>query len=79
MNVLGCSAPVECTFRVRLGSTVWSVTRNEVFYGDYLTRGDALEGARVAARAVEGLGGAARVVAEPGGILIAHNRSAYKP
>jgi hypothetical protein len=78
LNVLGYSAPAECTFRVRLCSTVWTVTRNDAFYGDYLTRAEALEGARAAARAVEGLGGAARVIAEPGGKLVAHHRPATR-
>jgi hypothetical protein len=53
------------TFRVRLRSGVWSVTKNDVFFGDYLTRAQAVEGARSAASKTDALlGGMGRVVVE---------------
>jgi hypothetical protein len=76
LNLVGPVAARDSTFRVRLGSAVWSVTKNDVFYGDYLTRAQAVAGACAAACVVDALGGLARVLAEPGSKLIAHNRLA---
>jgi hypothetical protein len=78
LNILGYSASPERIFRVRLCSTVWTVTCNDAFYGDYLTRAEALAGACAAACAVDGLGGAARVIVEPGGKVIAYHRRAAR-
>ncbi|MCR5879136.1 hypothetical protein [Phenylobacterium sp. J367] len=64
--------PRDCTFRAILRSGVWSVTRDHVFYGDFLTRAEALRQACAAAIAVEALGGTARVLAPPGETLVPH-------
>jgi len=74
MNLIGPVTGRRSTFRVLLRSAVWSVTKDDVFYGDYLTRAEAVEGACAAACAVDAQGGTATVVAEPGGKLIPHNR-----
>ena len=57
-----------------LRSGVWSVTRDHAFYGDFLSRAEALGQACAAARAVEALGGTARVLAA-GGTVIPHPKS----
>lgn len=62
----------DCTFRASLRSGVWSVTRDHVFYGDFLSRAEALRQACAAAVAVEALGGTARVLAPPGETLVPH-------
>ena len=59
-------------FRAEFRAGVWSVTRDRVFYGDYLTREQALSSACSGARAVEARGGAARVIAPPGETVVAH-------
>ena len=61
-----------CTFRAALRGGVWQVTRNYVFYGDYLSRQEALRGACEAARSFEAAGGAARVLGPPGETLHPH-------
>jgi phage terminase large subunit-like protein len=43
---------------------VWHVTRDEVFFGDYLAEAPARAAAAKAARDIEGLGGRARVIFE---------------
>lgn len=60
------------TFRAALRGSVWTVTKSNDFYGDYLSREQAIRSACNGARAVEATGGAARVLAEPGDQLIAH-------
>jgi hypothetical protein len=62
----------DCTFRAALRSGVWSVTKDHAFYGDYLSRAEALRGACSGARTVEALGGKARVLAAPGETLVPH-------
>ena len=61
-----------CTFRAHQRSGVWSVTKDEAFYGDYLTRDQALQSARAGARAVECRGGAARVLIGSAGQVVPH-------
>lgn len=63
---LPAAAPIapHATFRVRLRSGVWAVTKDDAFFGDYLTRGHAIEGARTAASRADPLGGETRVVVE---------------
>lgn len=63
----------DCTFRAAVRSGVWLVTKNDAFYGDYLSRNQALRSACLGARAVEALGGTARVLAPPGETLVPHN------
>jgi hypothetical protein len=72
VNVIGRARRIACVFRTSLRSGVWSVTRDAVFYGDYLSRTDALVGACSAARAVESLGGSAEVRMDPGDIIVRH-------
>lgn len=73
MSPLAADRPGDCTFRVSVRSGVWSVTRDHVFYGDYLSRTEALRGACSAACSAEALGGTARVLAPPGDTLIPHH------
>jgi len=74
------AAPANtCVFRARATAEVWSVTRDGLFYGDYLSRAEALGGACAAARDVEALGGAAEVRAGPDDTLVPHARRAPKP
>ncbi|HEY8571923.1 hypothetical protein [Phenylobacterium sp.] len=63
-----------CTFRASSRSGVWQVTRDHVFYGDYLTREDALRSACDAARTFDAAGGTARVVAPPGESVVLHTQ-----
>jgi hypothetical protein len=74
MTLIGVAADGRtCTFRASRRSSVWQVTRDEVFYGDYLSREEALKSACSAARSFEAVGGTARVLASPGDVLIAHH------
>lgn len=74
MTLVGVDADGRsCTFRASRRSSVWQVTRDEVFYGDYLTRDEALKSACSAARSFEAVGGTARVLASPGDVVIAHH------
>lgn len=73
MIVIGRGAPQSSVFRVSRRSGVWSVTRDHAFYGDYLTRGDAVAAASAAACAVETLGGQAQVQSAPSGEVIRHH------
>lgn len=79
MNPAAADPARDCTFRARLRSGVWSVTKNEHFYGDYLSRAEAVRGACFAARAVEALGGSARVLLGPDGSLVPHHDLIQKP
>lgn len=65
------------TFRATLRAGIWSVTKNNVFYGDYFSRDQAIASACYGARAVEAIGGEARVLA--GGELIAHRDQVVDP
>ena len=62
------------TFRVSARAGVWNVSFGKAFFGDFLTRSDAVQAACVAARNVEARGGEARVVAPPRDALIPHSR-----
>jgi hypothetical protein len=55
------------------------VTKNNVFYGDYLSRAQAIRSACYGARAVEATGGEARVLVLPGDELIAHRDLSVAP
>lgn len=72
MNLIGRAPARHCTFRASLHFGVWSVTKDGVFYGDYLTRSQAIHSACFGARAVEAVGGSARVLAAPKDEVIAH-------
>lgn len=58
------------TFRVGQRAGVWSVSRNERPYGEYLTRAEAVRAARAAACSAEALGSVAQVFVSPGETLI---------
>jgi hypothetical protein len=60
-------------FRVTLGSGVWHVRRNDVFFGDYLTRGNAIRAACAAARIEEHRGYVAQVFEPPGTMALPHH------
>jgi len=62
----------DTTFSAELRGNVWAVTKNNVFYGDYVSREQAIRSACNGALAVEATGGLARVVAQPGDQPIAH-------
>lgn len=62
MNLIARSPSRRCTFRTGERSGVWFVTKDEVFYGDYLTRAQAVEAACFGARTVEAQGGSAQVL-----------------
>jgi hypothetical protein len=68
------AAPREtgCTFRVLQKSEVWQVSRDETFYGEFLTRGDAVRAACFGARAQDRRGRGSRVVMTPGDQRIPH-------
>ncbi len=70
--VIGRDTTRLCTFRVSSGGGVWQVTRDDAFYGDYLTRNEAVESACSAARSLEASGGRAQVVMSPGDAVIRH-------
>jgi hypothetical protein len=69
----------DTTFRTALRGGVWAVTKNNVFYGDYSSREQAIRSACNGARAVEAKGGQARVLALPGDEPIAHRDGAATP
>jgi len=69
------SAPPSGVFRVTLRTGIWNVSRNDVFYGDYHTRGNAVRAAYAAARAEEGRGRTAQVFAPPGTVALPHHES----
>ena len=72
MNPIAADRTGRSTFRAGLRSGVWSVTKNSHFYGDYLSRAEAIRSACHAARAVEALGGEAVVLAGPDEAVIPH-------
>jgi hypothetical protein len=61
-----------CTFTAAERQGVWAVTRDGVFYGDYLSREQAIASAQAGARAIEARGGAARVVVRSGDQRVPH-------
>jgi hypothetical protein len=65
-------AKSSTTFRAVLRGEVWEVRRDSAFYGDYLSREQAIQGACLGARAVESRGGAACVLVDPGGKVVPH-------
>lgn len=78
MNLIARGPPRSCTFRVGERSGVWYVNKNDSFYGDYLSRGQAIEAACFGARTVEAKGGVALVVTLPGDVPVAHLTVALK-
>jgi hypothetical protein len=74
MNLLAAYGPRDCTFRAAVRLGVWSVTKNDAFYGEYLSRAEALRGACSAARTAEALGARVRVLAPPRDTVIPHSK-----
>ena len=72
MSLVGRGPSRDTNFHVVLRGSVWTVTKNTAFYGDYFSRYQAIRSACNGARAVETTGGEARVLAQPGDELIAH-------
>ena len=72
MNLIARAPSRSCTFRTGERSGVWFVTKDQVFYGDYLTRGQAVEAACFGARTVEAQGGSAQVLETPGDVVVPH-------
>jgi hypothetical protein len=60
-------------FHVTLGSGVWHVRRDGVFFGDYLSRGNAIRAAYAAARSEEKRGFTAKVFEPPGVRALPHH------
>jgi hypothetical protein len=60
------------TFRALQRGDVWEVRRDSAFYGDYLSRDQAIQGACLGARAVESRGGLALVLVGPTGQVVPH-------
>jgi hypothetical protein len=61
------------TFRVTLRTGVWNVSRDGVFFGDYMTRGNAIRAAYAGARIEEGRGRLAQVFEPPGAVALPHH------
>jgi len=72
MRPLEPAEPIR-VFHVTLGPGVWHVRRDGVFFGDYLSRGDAIRGAYAAARSEENRGFMAEVFAPPGVMALPHH------
>lgn len=70
MNLIARSPARRCAFHVCERSGVWSVTKNNAFYGDYLSREQALQAACFGARTVEAQGGSAQVLTMPGEVPV---------
>ena len=75
MSLVGRGASRDTNFRVRQRAGGWAVTKNEVFYGDYVSREQAIRSACYGARAVEATGGQACVKVLPGEEVIAHRET----
>jgi hypothetical protein len=76
--VVGVSAGRTARFAVSCRSGVWMVTRNEAFYGDYLSRDQATRSACLAARSHEAAGGSASVHSLADGALIPHQHADFE-
>ena len=72
MTLIGRTPIAPVTFRAFARQGAWCVTREGAFYGDFLTRAEALRCACFGARAVEARGGAARVLTGAGDAVVPH-------
>jgi hypothetical protein len=79
MNLIARGPVRDTTFQVSEQSGVWAVSKNGAFYGDYLSREQAVRSACYGARSVEATGGQARVFGPPGNALISHRDLAIAP
>jgi hypothetical protein len=71
--------PSSSIFRAAQRSGVWSVTKDGQFYGDYMSRDQAIRGACNGARAVEAMGRQAKVLAGSDEEVIAHRDHLLEP
>ena len=78
VNLISRSPTRHCTFRIGQRSGVWFVTRDGVFYGDYLSQAQATEAACFGARTVEAQGSSARVLAGSGEVVVPHQDARRK-
>jgi hypothetical protein len=78
MNLISRSPTRQSTFRTGQRAGVWFVTRDGVFYGDYLSLAQATEAACFGARTVEAQGGTAKVLAGPGDVVVPHHDTRRK-
>lgn len=74
MNV-GLPRSTGCTFRVLQTSEKWQVSRDDRFYGEFHTRGDAVRAACLGARNQDRHGGESKVLIAPGDRRVPH----YQP
>ena len=63
------------TYEILKQGGAWHVLRDKVFYGDFLSRGDAVRGACFGARTDEARGRRAQVLADEGKAPLPH----YEP
>ncbi|MDB5493387.1 MAG: hypothetical protein JWP86_724 [Phenylobacterium sp.] len=78
MSLVG-RRPSRNTFRAALRAGVWSVTKDGQFYGDYMSRDQAIRGACNGARAVEATGSQAKVLVGSDEEVIAHRDLLLEP
>lgn len=78
-SALNYGANHTANFEISLRAGVWQVHRNQVFYGDYLSRQQAMRSACSAARSYEASGGAAVVRTASDGALVAHQSYDLNP
>jgi hypothetical protein len=79
MQGVGLRSRQTCTFRARRRAGVWRITRDHVFYGDFLSRDAALRSAFVGARSFEAAGGVACVLIGSADVIVAHEAPAVSP
>jgi hypothetical protein len=77
MSLVGRGPSRATSFVVRLRMGVWEVIKDEVLYGDYTSREQAIRSACYGARAVEATGGEASVTVSPGRETIAHRNFVF--
>ena len=71
--------PSHSVFRAAQRAGVWSVTKDGEFYGDYMSRDQAIRGACNGAQAVEATGRQAKVLVGSGEEVIAHRDHLMEP
>jgi hypothetical protein len=77
MDIVGTTPPGRRRLQVQQRGGIWSVLKDRVFYGDYLTRAQAIRSACSAACAIDSLGGSAEV--HVGGKVVPHQNVDLRP
>lgn len=77
MTWLSHKRPSRDLFRIAAPDGVWQVTCDGALLSDYLSRGDAIRAACLAARRAESQGGSARVLLAPGDTILAHREPQF--